>query len=243
MQFIQDLFLTLALTPIIEKLLIRHQEVRRLRTIALLILNKLSVSVSFFFSIFFWTGQWQKDVCAPSKLKVDLLYSTGTGWLTFLPWALQGAAEGNAWLLPTVVLCADASPARLFVCCPLLSTENLRKCGSGDRGNETINREETGWVLRGFFFLFASPSSNNLLGFCQLSSHALLSMLVTAGVEEKGSGSTAARLLSKESRNTTTYCVGVGIYLCTLPGCAMVKQGQHWSALLEQRMRPWEEEN
>lgn len=53
MQFIQDLFLTLALTPIIEKLLIRHQEVRRLRTIALLILNKLSVSMSFFFSIFF----------------------------------------------------------------------------------------------------------------------------------------------------------------------------------------------
>lgn len=70
-----------------------------------------------------------------------------------------------------------------------------------------------------------SPSSNNPLGFCQLSNCAFLSTLVTAGVEEKGSGSVATRLLSQESRNTTVYCVGAGIYLCTSPGCAMVKQG------------------
>lgn len=243
MQFIQDLFLTLALTPIIEKLLIRHQEVRRLRTIALLILNKLSVSVSFFFSIFFGQDndrkmyvllQNWKWICFTLLAQVDLLS------FPELCKEQQKEMHDSYQLLCCVLTHHQSGFLSVVPCCP---QRNLRKCGSGDTGNETINREETGWVLRGFFFLFASPSSNNLLGFCQLSSHAFLSMLVTAGVEEKGSGSTAARLLSKESRNTTTYCVGVGIYLCTLPGCAMVKQGQHWSALLEQRMRPWEEEN
>lgn len=152
MQFIQDLFLTLALTPIIEKLLIRHQEVRRLRTIALLILNKLSVSVSFFFSIFFGQDndrkmyvllQNWKWICFTLLAQVDLLS------FPELCKEQQKEMHDSYQLLCCVLTHHQPGFLSVVPCCP---QRNLRKCGSGDRGNETINREETGWVLRGFFF-------------------------------------------------------------------------------------------